>query len=193
MSLKISCELNKIYVLGSKGVGKTTLCTQLIGEKDFFTRSVVGIQTFKLIDSGYILYFKDLTDTSDFTYTKILEKEINEIKAIILIFSYDSKDSFINMKLLYDYIIDIKSFAAIPILIIGNKHDLAENTKLDDFSLDKLIKNDNGICFYNTILKDGEDIPKIKQFIYNNISYEDIGKETSQKSQSSEFNTCIIY
>ena len=73
-----------------------------------------------------MITLKDLSDNPKWKYTKILRDEIEDIKAIIIIFSLNCKESFEHTKMLLDYFrIHINSSSNTPQLIsTGNKNDL---------------------------------------------------------------------
>ena len=119
-------EENVIYILGSKGVGKTSLANILSGkefnENEKHTKK--SVKTCHYLSDNKNLTLKELTDDENFSITKNLKNILEELIAIIVIFSVDDEKSleyaeslilFIKSNLTYN--LDLK------IILIGNKYD----------------------------------------------------------------------
>jgi GTPase SAR1 family protein len=123
-------EENVVYILGSKGVGKTSLANILSG-KDFNENEIHTNRTIKTChyqSENKNLTLKELTDDENFTKTGNLKNCLEELIAIIVLFSVDDEKSleyaeslilFIKSNLTYN--LDLK------IILIGNKHDRKKN------------------------------------------------------------------
>jgi len=123
-------EENIVYILGSKGVGKTSLANILSG-KDFNENEIHTNRTIKTChyqSENKNLTLKELTDDENFTKTGNLKNCLEELIAIIVLFSVDDEKSleyaeslilFIKSNLTYN--LDLK------IILIGNKHDRKKN------------------------------------------------------------------
>ena len=119
-------EENVIYILGSRGVGKTSLINKLKG-KDFNQNEIhseKGISSTKCNIDNTIYNIKELTDDGNFNITSALKNYLEEIMVIIILFSIDDEKSleyakslifFIESNLTYN--LDLK------IILIGNKYD----------------------------------------------------------------------
>ena len=123
-------EENVVYILGSKGVGKTSLANILSG-KDFNENEIHTNRTIKTChyqSENKNLTLKELTDDENFSMTGNLKNCLEELIAIIVLFSVDDEKSleyaeslilFIKSNLTYN--LDLK------IILIGNKHDRKKN------------------------------------------------------------------
>ena len=123
-------EENVVYILGSKGVGKTSLANILSG-KDFNENEIHTKKTIKTChyqSENKNLTLKELTDDENFSMTGNLKNCLEELIAIIVLFSVDDEKSleyaeslilFIKSNLTYN--LDLK------IILIGNKHDRKKN------------------------------------------------------------------
>ena len=123
-------EENVVYILGSKGVGKTSLANILSG-KDFNENEIhtnKSIKTCHYQSENKNLTLKELTDDENFSMTGNLKNCLEELIAIIVLFSVDDEKSleyaeslilFIKSNLTYN--LDLK------IILIGNKHDRKKN------------------------------------------------------------------
>jgi GTPase SAR1 family protein len=123
-------EENVVYILGSKGVGKTSLANILSG-KDFNENEIHTRKTIKTChyhSENKNLTLKELTDDENFSMTGNLKNCLEELIAIIVLFSVDDEKSleyaeslilFIKSNLTYN--LDLK------IILLGNKHDRKKN------------------------------------------------------------------
>ena len=88
-------EENLIFILGARGVGKTSLKNVISGrefnEKE--AHSKIGITTSYLTvdDKNYCI--KELTDNDNFSETKNLKYRLEEILLIFVVFSVDDENS----------------------------------------------------------------------------------------------------
>ena len=70
---------------------------------------------------------KDLSDTDDYKYTKIFQNEIEELKAVIVVFSVVDHKTFEHAKMLIDFILKSITNNYMTFVLIGNKCDLIPN------------------------------------------------------------------
>ena len=123
-------EENVVYILGSKGVGKTSLANILSGkdfnENEIHTNKTIKTCHYQSEKKNFTL--KELTDDENFSKTGNLKNCLEELIAIIVLFSVDDEKSleyaeslilFIKSNLTYN--LDLK------IILIGNKHDRKKN------------------------------------------------------------------
>ena len=99
-------EPNKIYILGSQGVGKTTLFN-LFFDKPFdesIKKSQTGIVKAKYQYNKKEFTFKDLTDDENYTCTKIMKNDLEDVILVIVIFSLDDKSTFEHAQALISFI-----------------------------------------------------------------------------------------
>ena len=123
-------EENVVYILGSKGVGKTSLANILSG-KDFNENEIHTIKSIKTChyqSENKNLTLKELTDDENFSMTGNLKNCLEELIAIIVLFSVDDEKS---LEYAESLILFIKSNLTynlgLKIILIGNKHDRQKN------------------------------------------------------------------
>ena len=123
-------EENVVYILGSKGVGKTSLANILSG-KDFNENEIhtnKSIKTCHYQSENKDLTLKELTDDENFSMTGNLKNCLEELIAIIVLFSVDDEKS---LEYAESLILFIKSNLTynlgLKIILIGNKHDRQKN------------------------------------------------------------------
>jgi small GTP-binding protein len=203
-------EPNKIYIIGDRGVGKSSLIKRIKGEysaEDTSGNNSLGIHSSQFIFDNCTITFKDLSDTPKWKYTKILSDEIEEVKAIIVVFALNSKKSFEHSKLLIDYLRkDISTSTNSPeIVLIGNKNELQGVGNLDRNDIDDLLTREDINNYLNSILnlnyieiscKEGTNIRSILKFFNNlelEINREDEEYKKKKKQKLRRDNSCLIY
>ena len=88
-------EENVVYILGSKGVGKTSLANILSGkdfnENEIHTNKTIKTCHYQSEKKNFTL--KELTDDENFSKTGNLKNCLEELIAIIVLFSVDDEKS----------------------------------------------------------------------------------------------------
>ena len=99
-------EPNKVYILGSKGVGKTSFMRKLFNFSfdEKIASTEIGIQTSRLNMENKFFTIKELTDNDDFKCTPIFKNDIEQVLIIFIIFSLTDKESCEYMKRLIEII-----------------------------------------------------------------------------------------
>ena len=121
---------NVIYLLGARGVGKTSLINILLGrefkEKETHTKKGIKSHHYQAKNNNYLI--KELTDDENFSMTKNLQNSLEELMLILVMFSIDDEKSldyaeniilFIKNNLTYNL--------GLNIILIGNKNDKIKN------------------------------------------------------------------
>jgi GTPase SAR1 family protein len=204
-------EPNKIYIIGDQGVGKSILVKRLRGEyvnEYNIQGSPMGIHSTQFYFQNCIITLKDLSDTPKWKYTKILSDDLEEIKAIMIVFSLNSKKTFEYAKMLIEYLIkDIKTSSNAPeLLLIGNKNDLQGITessekinKEDNLSKEEIYEYLNSVSclhYFQISCKENTNFRDLLFFINNldlEINSEDEKKLKNKKRKSRRDRSCIIY
>ena len=165
-------EQNKIYIIGSKGVGKTSLF-HLIFSKPFsedIESSEIGI-----IKSNYKyglkeFTIKELTDDEKFTKTSVLKDELEDVLLIFVIFAINDKNSFEYAKTLIQFIKNnLINNKDLNIILIGNKCDIVEDDpnsiQVHNKEVDQYIFNIENIYYYEFSCKSEKNLEIIKKKI----------------------------
>ena len=151
-------EQNKIYILGGRGVGKTSFLRALFSEKfdENIKPSEKGITKSNYQKDNKVFTIKDLTDDESFTVTKFLQNELEDVILIFIIFAINDKESFEYAKTLIGFIKrNLMNNKDLTIILLGNKYDIGEN----DMNAIQ-IKKDEVLTFFS----------QTDNFIYNEIS-----------------------
>ena len=200
-------EPNKIYILGSQGVGKTTLFN-LFFDKPFdesIKKSQTGIVKAKYIYNKKEFTFKDLTDDENYTCTKIMKNELEDVVLAIVMFSLDDKNSFEYAKTLINFINNnIINNKEIYILLLGNKVDLVSGHNRDSETLqyENYASTIENCTYFEISCKGGQSIKQVKKVV-NEIEVpmeeteENDGKlteeERKKKIEEVQNRKCIIW
>jgi GTPase SAR1 family protein len=159
-------DLNIIYVLGYKNVGKTNFI-KVINDEEFEENinSKLGITSnkYKISDKTYI--FKDLTDDDTFKFTKYYKKEIDQTFLLIVLFSFDDYYSYQHAKFLIKFTLDaLNNNNNLPIFLIGNKNDI-ENKAIEENEIKKYVESIENCTYYSVSCKNKIGFEEIKENI----------------------------
>jgi small GTP-binding protein len=164
----------KITVIGDGGVGKTSLIkkyTEGTFEEDYI--STVGAQ-FSFYDEKINgdeckLYFWDIAGQDEFEFLRADFYE--ESKAAIIVYSLEENDhgkkSLDHIKKWYEDL--ISHCGEIPVIIFANKVDLIEENKVDNESVQNLVKEMNNFGIYRTSAKTGQGVTEAFQKIIREL------------------------
>ncbi|MFX1317489.1 MAG: GTP-binding protein [Promethearchaeota archaeon] len=166
----------KIAVVGDAEVGKTSLIKKYT-QGDFKTDYVrtIGAQYSvydKEIEGDSVRYlFWDIAGSEQYQFLR--ENFLYESKAAVIVYSLEENElgneSFKNIEAWYNDI--IKYCGNIPIIIIGNKVDLVDETNLDNSKVQEFINRNNLLGLYLTSAKTGwgiiEAFNKVIEELYN--------------------------
>jgi small GTP-binding protein len=118
----------KIAIIGSTGVGKSSLCLQFARNKfpenyeptieDYYRKQVT-------LDGENIMF--DIIDTAgqEGNLTN-LNALIKQAQGYLLVYDITRKDSFEEAKLFRDRILNVKDCSVVPLILVGNKLDRQE-------------------------------------------------------------------
>ena len=199
-------EQNKIYILGGKGVGKTTFFHLLFSDKfdESIEPSEPGIIKSNFKKGNKEFTIKDLSDDENFTTTNILKNELEDVILIFVLFSLDDKKTFEYAKTLIQFIknnlIDNKE---LNIILLGNKYDLVGNSpQVTKREVDQYIYNLENLYYFEISCKTNYNFTKIRELI-NDIEINDGGneedddkipeEERKKKVHDAKASSCLIY
>ena len=199
-------EQNKIYILGGRGVGKSSFFRLLFSEKfdEKIAPSENGIRKSNLQKNNKIFTIKELTDDESFSVTNIFKNELEDVLLVFILFSLDDEDSFEKAKTLIQFIKNnLTNNKDLNIFLLGNKYDIGEKDKneikVTKKEVHQFFKHYENFYYEEISCKTNYNIDKIKQTIedvdVNEGEAEDNGilteEERNKKLEESE-GSCLI-
>ena len=195
-------EQNKIYIIGGKGVGKTSLFQLIfVNNTNDVLPSEIGIVKSNYQFGEKIFTIKDLTDDEEFVYTNKLKSELEDALLIFVLFSFDNSESFNKAKNLIHFINNNLSHnKEIQIILVGNKYDLCESIvndiNVDENDVEKYVESVDNLQYMNISCKTKLNFDKVMNLINNQEIVEekdddeDVMNEEERKKKA---NTCICF
>ena len=181
---------NVIYLLGAKGVGKTSLINILLGrefsENELHTKKGIKSHHYHTENKNFLI--KELTDDENFSMTKNLQNSLEELMLILVMFSIDDEKSLDYAENLILFVKNNLTYnLGLKIILIGNKSDTkkSNNTQItvnlmeaENFALD------NDIYDYYISCKTKSNIESIHKIMedLNEVKYIDKEENTQEDS-----------
>jgi small GTP-binding protein len=161
----------RVVLLGSTGVGKTSLIKQLL-YKDFPERHKETLEELHrhVLDMGAMSVEIDILDTSGtHEFPAMRQLAIATGNAFLLVYSVDIRESFANVKFLINEIKENKQGSDYFIIVIANKSDL------EDIDKEQKALNESIVCMewseklVVTSAKTGGNIVKVLDYIKEKV------------------------
>ena len=164
-------EQNKIYILGGKGVGKTSFFNLLFSKQfdENISPSDIGIKKSNLEKDNKIFTIKELTDDESFSFTNIFKNELEDVILVFVIFALNDKNSFEEAKTMIKFITNNLTNNDLNIFLLGNKYDVGETNKneikVTKKEVEQYFKGSENFFYREISCKTNYNIDKIKKVI----------------------------
>ena len=191
-------EPNKIYIIGGRKVGKSSLF-RLLFNQPFMEKmqpSMIGITKAALSSNGKTYTVKDLTDSEEYKCTKIFINEIEDVLCVIAMFSLTDKDSFEKAKHLLTFAqSNITNNEDIQMILCGNKYDLiiddSNNRAVQIEEIEEYVKSIHNCKYFDISCKTSLNVDKVTQMV-NELEVQS-NEEDTEEVKEKEKKSCVIF
>ena len=168
--LEITNEI-KVIVLGSVGVGKTSLITRYIKRK--FVPNIPSTSGSNFVSIDKIInnkkYILNLWDTAgQEKYNSLTQTFTKNAKIIILIYSITDRKSFQDLDTWLNLVKERNGEEGYSLGIAANKSDLYEESEVDDKEGRKYAEKIKAALKFTSALKDNKEIDELIDELLNN-------------------------
>ena len=195
-------EPNKIYIIGDRKVGKSSLFRGLFNQPfiEQMQPSIIGITKATLTSNGKTFTVKDLTDSDsdDYKCTKIFINEIEDVLCVIAVFSLTNKESFEKAKHLLTLAhSNITNNEDIQMILCGNKYDLIiednNNRAVQIETIEEYVNSLHNCKYFDISCKTNLNVDKVMQVV-NELEVQSNEEETEEmKEKEKSCESCIIF
>ena len=191
-------EPNKIYIIGGRKVGKSSLF-RLLFNQPFMEKmqpSMIGITKAALSSNGKTYTVKDLTDSEEYKCTKIFINEIEDVLCVIAMFSLTDRDSFEKAKHLLTFAqSNITNNEDIQMILCGNKYDLiiedSNNRAVQTEEIEEYVKSIHNCKYFDISCKTSLNVDKVTQMV-NELEVQS-NEEDTEEVKEKEKKSCVIF
>ena len=191
-------EPNKIYIIGGRKVGKSSLF-RLLFNQPFMEKmqpSMIGITKAALSSNGKTYTVKDLTDSEEYKCTKIFINEIEDVLCVIAMFSLTDRDSFEKAKHLLTFAqSNITNNEDIQMILCGNKYDLiiedSNNRAVQIEEIEEYVKSIHNCKYFDISCKTSVNVDKVTQMV-NELEVQS-NEEDTEEVKEKEKKSCVIF
>ena len=191
-------EPNKIYIIGGRKVGKSSLF-RLLFNQPFMEKmqpSMIGITKAALSSNGKTYTVKDLTDSEEYKCTKIFINEIEDGLCVIAMFSLTDRDSFEKAKHLLTFAqSNITNNEDIQMILCGNKYDLiiedSNNRAVQIEEIEEYVKSIHNCKYFDISCKTSLNVDKVTQMV-NELEVQS-NEEDTEEVKEKEKKSCVIF
>ncbi|KAI5696873.1 hypothetical protein M8J75_001347 [Diaphorina citri] len=155
---------HKVVVMGGPKVGKSSIIHRFLyntfSPKYKRTIEEMHHEDFSMNGVHLKLDILDTSGTNEFPAMRALS--ISSADAFILVYAIDDPNSFEEIRLIRDHIFETKASTAVPIVVVGNKSDLAdENRQVPYDTTESVVQVDWENGFVEASAKDNTNITQV--------------------------------
>ncbi|XP_077575246.1 rasd family member 4 [Stigmatopora nigra] len=164
MSLQVKEKTQvRLVFLGAAGVGKTALIRRFL--KDTFEvkhRRTVEELYCQEYDIGGVKITVEIMDTSgSYSFPAMRKLSIQNSDAFALVYAVDDPGSLETLKSLRDEILEIKADKHVPIVVVGNKADRADERRVCGDEIVSVVEMDWNNSYLEASAKDNNNVIEV--------------------------------
>ncbi|XP_031562887.1 GTP-binding protein Di-Ras2-like [Actinia tenebrosa] len=125
-------NIYEIVVFGAAGVGKTSIIRRFyLGEfTNVYNPTVEDCYSRVLNLNGKVIVLNTTDTSGSYQFPAMRQVAINRASGFIMVYSLDNRYSFVELKRLFDEIVESKPNAEVPIILVGNKRDMKNKRQI---------------------------------------------------------------
>ncbi|KAL0272174.1 UNVERIFIED_CONTAM: hypothetical protein PYX00_005254 [Menopon gallinae] len=161
---------HKIVVMGASRTGKSSIIQQFLYNtfSPKYKRTIEEMHHGDFDVNGVHLTLQILDTSGENEFPAMRNLSISNADAFILVYDVCDASTFEVVRAIRDQILETKGSPAVPIVVVGNKVDLAQNRREVDFNTTESVVTvdwENG--FVETSAKDGTNVSKVFKELLN--------------------------
>lgn len=185
----------KIAVVGSPAVGKTAIVRQ------YTTGSFSEANYIPTADNTHIirreingkLYELEIDDTAGCRdHARAREITMANADAFLVVYSVANVDSLLDGQDFIQTILEIKAGKSVPIVLVGNKADLDEPTRVVSFDDGKALANKYSIGFLEVSAKEGKKVDDVFEDLLTRVEQRRLSRMRSTHSVKDQKRCCCL-
>lgn len=180
----------KLVVLGAGGVGKSCLTVQFVQGIyiDTYDPTIEDSYSKEIEVDGRACNLEILDTAGVAQFTAMRELYIKNGQGFLLVYSVTDKKSLQELLSIREQIIRIKGTSNIPMVLVGNKCDLAEERELEPEDGIDVSKQWNKVPFYETSAMyrmnvDDAFVDVVRQIIRKEVQQQQVTEDHQQQQQ----------
>ena len=183
----------KLVVLGAGGVGKSCLTVQFVQGIyiDTYDPTIEDSYSKEIEVDGRACNLEILDTAGVAQFTAMRELYIKNGQGFLLVYSVTDKKSLQELLSIREQIIRIKGTSNIPMVLVGNKCDLAEERELEPEDGIDVSKQWNKVPFYETSAMyrmnvDDAFVDVVRQIIRKEVQQQQVTEDQQQQQQQQQ-------
>ncbi|XP_065896461.1 ras-related protein Ral-A-like [Dysidea avara] len=185
--------VHKVIMVGSGGVGKSALTLQFMYDEfvEDYEPTKADSYRKKLTLNGAECQIDILDTAGQEDYAVIRDNYFRSGEGFLCVFSIVERESFAVMSDFREQILRVKVDVQIPMILVGNKVDLADRREVSQQEAEDLAQS-WGVNYVETSAKTRVNVEKVYLALMTDISKRKHGSEQQQDKHKKKKRKCIL-